>query len=218
MARATDDLLIATPSIAAYKTIVKIFANSWKIHDMGIVENYFGLRFIHSANCLTLDQTHLVYNVLHSIFGGDWQVSLKTDIVPMQAGTAHKEALAACIPYNEVELEDAVKHYGFSYRTQFQHLSQWTRLDIQTATQRLAQYQNAPGKLHFDGLVQIAKYLCRHPDLPLCYHKRSRDQHSLQVNMLARSGCWLGNHTISSVEAHQFGGNQLFGMNLRQPA
>ncbi len=88
----------------------------------------------------------------------------------MHVGTTHEETLAGCIPFNDVELEEAIKKYGFHYRTllgRFQHLSQWTRLDIQTATQRLAQYQNAPGQLHFDALVQIAKYLRVHPDLPL---------------------------------------------------
>ena len=83
-------------------------------------------------------------------------------------------------------------------------------MDIQTATQRLAQYQNAPGKLHFDGLVQIAKYLRTHPDLPLCYTKRDNKMTCLNVDMISKGGCWLGDFTISNVEAHQFGGLQTF--------
>ena len=72
------------------------------------------------------------------------------------AGIQHEEALATCVPYSDVEMKLAIKSYGFEYRTllgEFQHLCQWTRLDIQTAVQRLAQYQNAPGMLHFAGLL-----------------------------------------------------------------
>ena len=67
-------------------------------------------------------------------------------------------------------MKTAIKAYGFEYRTllgQLQHLCQWTRLDIQTAVQHLAQYQNSFGMLHFEGLLQISKYLYRYPDLPL---------------------------------------------------
>ncbi len=156
IARATDDLLIAPLSFDAYQTIVKIFGQHWKIHDMGIVEHYFGLQFVHSPSCISIDQTHLVKYVLLSVFGNGWknQVGQKKDLVPMLIGTSHAEALAGCIPFDKIEMEDAIKRYGFHYRIllgQLQHLSRWTQLDLQTATQCLAQYQNAPGKLHFDG-------------------------------------------------------------------
>ena len=117
LARATDDILIATTHVDAYQAIVSIFQGKWKVHDMGIVEHYFGLRFVHSPGCLSIEQTHLVYEVLRSVFGHDWasQIGNKSDTVPMIAGTAHEEALAACIPYDASDLESAVKQYGFSY-------------------------------------------------------------------------------------------------------
>ena len=93
----------------------------------------------------------------------------------MLAGIQHKVAFASCIPYSSLEMKSAIKAYGFEYRTllgQFQHLCQWTRLDIQTAVQRLAKNQNAPGMLHFEGLLQIAIYLRRYPDLlPLTFNR-----------------------------------------------
>ncbi len=106
-----------------------------------------------------------------------------------------------------MELEAAIKKYGC--KGQFQHLSQWTWLDIQTATQRLAQYQNAPGQLHFDALVQIAKYLWVHPDLP-CSTKITTTPLPLLIGLVAGSGSWLGDMTIWAVEAHHFGGSQTF--------
>lgn len=95
----------------------------------------------------------------------------------------------------------------------FQHLCQWTRVDIQPATQRLAQYQNAPGELHFHSLLHLAKYLRSHPDLPLAFCRRptSIPDHPLfDVSSVAGAGCWLGEPTVSNVEAHQFPGNETF--------
>ncbi len=85
-------------------------------------------------------------------------------------------------------------------------------MDIQTATQRLAQYQNAPRALHFEGLLQIAKYLRFHPDLPLVFLRRDYKSKAapLTVNLISGSGCWLGDMTVGNVEAHQFGGHQTF--------
>ena len=85
-------------------------------------------------------------------------------------------------------------------------------MDIQTATQQLAQYQNAPGQLYFDGLLHIAKYLRIHPYLPKCYAKNTQVDSPLHVSLVAGSGCWLGDMTIATVEAHQFGGHQLSGL------
>ena len=78
----------------------------------------------------------------------------------MIAGIQHDKALASCFPYSDVEMKLAIKSYGFEYRTllvQFRNLFQRKQLDIQTVVQRLAQYQNAPGIIHFAGLLQIAK-------------------------------------------------------------
>jgi hypothetical protein len=67
MARAPDDILIATPHIDAYHHIVTVFKRKWKVHDIGIVEHYFGLRLVNSTSCLSIDQLSLVNEILKSI-------------------------------------------------------------------------------------------------------------------------------------------------------
>ena len=107
----------------------------------------------------------------------------------------------------------AIKSYGFEYRTllgEFQHLCQWTRLDIQTAVQRLAQYQNAPGMLHFSGLLQTAKYLRRYPDIPLAFNRKLSCGFILSVAHISQAAPWLRETTVISVEAHQFDKDQTF--------
>ena len=110
-------------------------------------------------------------------------------------------------------MKTAIKTYGFEYRTllgQLQHLCQWTRLDIQTAVQRLAQYQNAPGMLHFEGLLQIAKYLRRYPDLPLTFNRNIPRGSVISIAHISQAAPWLGEPTVISVEAHQFDKEQTF--------
>ena len=170
MAQAMDDILIGTRSLENYNHIISHLESHWKIHNMGIVSHFFGLRFLFSPHCMTIDKTHMVHEVLTYVYGAAWnhQTLSSTNLVPMIAGIQHEEALASCVPYSDMEMKLAIKSYGFEYRTllsQFQHLCQWTCLDIQTAVQRLAQYQNAPGMLHFSGLLQTAKYLRRYPDI-----------------------------------------------------
>jgi len=136
-------------------------------------------------------------------------------MIPMLSGVQHEEALlASCTPYSPSELHKAIQLYGFEYRTllgQFQHLCQWTRLDIQTAVQRLAQYQNAPGSLHFDALLQIAKYLRQYPDIPLAFNRKvSRAGSTVSVSHISQAAPWLGEPTVISVEAYQFDKDQTF--------
>ena len=125
--------------------------------------------------------------------------------------------LAIWIPYSPSELHNEIQLCGFEYRTllgQFQHLCQWTRLDIQTAVQRLvAQYQNAPGSLHFDALLKIAKSLpCQYPDIPLAFNRNVSRQggSTVSVSHISQAAPSLGEPTVISVKAHQFDKDQNF--------
>jgi hypothetical protein len=51
------------------------------------------------------------------------------------------------------------------------HCALWTRLDILTACLTLAQYQAAPGELHFCALKHVVDYLRLHPDIPLTFNR-----------------------------------------------
>ena len=124
--------------------------------------------------------------------------------------------LATCIPYDSEGLKHAMmaKH-GFADRTllrQLKHLCQcWTRLDIQTAVQRLAQYQNnAPGELHFLVRLHVVKYLRYHPDLPLVFNRKFSTHPIFTVSSIAQAVTWIRDATIIKVEAHDFERPQTF--------
>jgi hypothetical protein len=62
------------------------------------------------------------------------------------------------------------------------HCALWTRLDILTACLVLAQYQSAPGSLHFRALKHLVGYLRLHPDLPLVFKRSNIHQDVSSIN------------------------------------
>jgi hypothetical protein len=81
----------------------------------------------------------------------------------------------------------------------------------------VAQYQNAPGSLHFDALLKIAKSLpCQYPDIPLAFNRNVSRQggSTVSVSHISQAASWLGEPTVISivisVEAHQFDKDQTF--------
>ena len=110
---------------------------------------------------------------------------------PMISGTEHANELAACTPYSSSELHTAQtgKTYGFVFRHVLggcMHCALWTRLDILTACLVLAQYQSAPGTLHFRALKHLVGYIRLHPDIPLTVNQSSiaKDVQSINFELL----------------------------------
>ena len=62
------------------------------------------------------------------------------------------------------------------------HIALWTRLDILTACLILAQYQAAPGALHFKALKHLCGYLRLHPDLPLTFNRSTTAKEVASIN------------------------------------
>ncbi len=71
LARATDDILVGTLSLDTYNHIVTTLESHWKMNNMGPqVSHFLGLRFLFSSNCMTIDQTHMVHEmILQYVYG-----------------------------------------------------------------------------------------------------------------------------------------------------
>jgi hypothetical protein len=105
----------------------------------------------------------------------------------MISGTKHANELAACPPFSAAELKNAQtgETFGFGFRHVLgacMHCALWTRLDILTACLVLAQYQAAPGLLHFRALKHLAGYLRLHPDLPMTFNRSSIEKEVSAIN------------------------------------
>jgi hypothetical protein len=94
--RATDDFLCACEHKSTYEAIVKVFKHRWTIHALGIVNTFFGLHFVISADCVSINQTKKAETIIEQVFGPAWkkQHLSSSYSIPMKTGTAYSESLA----------------------------------------------------------------------------------------------------------------------------
>jgi hypothetical protein len=189
LCHATDDFPLLCKDRSTYDEMIVAFWKQWTVHALDQVKMFFGIQFINSVQCVTLDQTHKVKEIVAEVFGQnhDLQTGNKEGYsTPMIAGTEHDNDLAACTPYLPIELAIAQKQtFGFSYCHILggcMRCALWTRLNILTACLVLAQYQLAPGSLHFCALKHLVGYLWLHPNLPLVFRHSDVPQDVSAIN------------------------------------
>jgi hypothetical protein len=177
LGRATDDFLCACEHEATYKAVVAVFETHWTIHALGIVDTFFGLHFVLSNVCITIDQTTKVKTVIAEVFGPSWKAQNPSSsfCIPMKTGTAYAESLARALPLDDDGMAKVKAQYGFEFCSVLMscmHLALWTRLNVFTTCVVLAQYQNDPSHIHFEVVKQMVGYLQLHPDLPLAFDRK----------------------------------------------
>jgi hypothetical protein len=164
LGRATNDFLCACKSVATYDYIVTQFRKKWKIHSLGVVQNFFGSNFVISDHCITIDQTDKCENIIAQVFGPSWRLHKPKGAhnIPMKAGTKYAEMLARCASLSNSGLSVTGTSFGFKYRSVHDtcvHIAIWTRLDILHACVVLAQFQMSTGLEHFEALKHLVDYL-----------------------------------------------------------
>jgi hypothetical protein len=106
LCHATNDFLLLWEDQAPYNAMIIDFQKKWTVHALDEVKVFFGVRFICSCKCVTLDQTHKIKDLL-IVFGPSYSkqaLSGRGYTTPMIAGTDHATELAACIAYLPAEL------------------------------------------------------------------------------------------------------------------
>jgi hypothetical protein len=182
LCRATNDFLLFCEDQAPYDAMMILdFRKKWRVHALDELKMFFGIQFICSPKCVTMDQTHKIKDLLIDVFGPSCNkqaLSGRGYTMPFIEGTDHANELAACIAYSATELHCVQngETFGFNFRHVLggcMHCALWTQLDILTACLTLAQYQAAPGELHFRVLKHLVGYLRLHPDIPLTFNQAS---------------------------------------------
>jgi hypothetical protein len=136
---ATNNFLLICCNKATYDAMIINFRKKWTVHALDEVKMFLGIGFICSDQCVALNQTHKVKDIVIEVFGpsSDKQQGNKGYSTPMIAGTEHGNDLAACTPYTPDELALAQKQtFGFGYCHILggcMHCALWTHLDILTA-------------------------------------------------------------------------------------
>jgi hypothetical protein len=90
LGRATNDFLCACESKTTYDYLVTRFRTKWKIHALGVVHTFFGLSFVISTDCITIDQADKCEKIVTQVFGPSWHSLQKpkgTYNIPMKAGS-----------------------------------------------------------------------------------------------------------------------------------
>jgi hypothetical protein len=81
-----------------------VFETRWTVHALGIVDTFFGLHFVSSRDCITINQTTKTETIIEEVFGPTWksQHPPTSCSIPMKTGTAYAESLARALPLNEL--------------------------------------------------------------------------------------------------------------------
>jgi hypothetical protein len=81
---------------ATYKAIIAVFETHWTVHALCIVDTFFGLHFVSSDDCVTIDQTTKVETIIAEVYGPAWKSQHPSSSlsIPMKTGTAYSELLA----------------------------------------------------------------------------------------------------------------------------
>jgi hypothetical protein len=101
LCRATDNFLLICQNKETYDAMIIDFRKKWTVHALDEVKLFFGICFIWSDRCVTLNQTQKIKDIVIEVFGPslDKQQGNKGYSTPMIAGTEHSNNLAACTPY-----------------------------------------------------------------------------------------------------------------------
>jgi hypothetical protein len=96
LGRVTDNFLCACESAETYEFIVSRFHTKWKIHALGLVRKFFGLNFVATPHCITVDQADKCEKIITQVFGPSWQLQKPKGSynIPMKAGSKYAKMLA----------------------------------------------------------------------------------------------------------------------------
>jgi hypothetical protein len=102
---------------ATYKAIIEVFEMHWTVRDLGIVDTFFGLHFVSSRDCITIDQTKKTDTIIEEGFGPTWksQHPAASCSIPMKTGTAHAKSLARALPLDKLGIAQVKAKYGFEF-------------------------------------------------------------------------------------------------------
>jgi hypothetical protein len=167
---------------ATYKATVAVFETRWTIHTLGLVNTFFGLRFVSSKDCITIDQTVKTETIITAFFGPSLKAQPPSSScsIPMKPGTAYAESLAHALPLDEAGMAQVKAEFGFEFCSTHSPHELYASgsldaigiiyyMELFTTWLVLAQYQNEPSHIDFAAVKKVVGYLHLHPDLPLTF-------------------------------------------------
>jgi hypothetical protein len=176
MSLATDDLLCSFQSYKHFEDLVHFLRQYFTltIHT-GPVIKFLGIRFIQSDKGISMDQAEYIYDMLETYFGQNVD-KIKTASNPMRSDNDLEKELYDAFPLSANELTNYSITYKGSYRFwtgKLQFVSSQTRFDTLFATQRCAEFNNAPSAISFQMIARILRYFAKDVLRPLMFPRGS---------------------------------------------
>ncbi len=146
-----DDILVVAHNDALENKLVNMFKSRYNITDLGPLNWYVGMRVDQSDEATTISQELYTETVLERFK----MSTCKSSPVPM----FHPAPSVDDCPTNKEEAK-AVQHHPYREAIGcLMYLSVCSRPDITTAVNKLAKYVSNPGLKHWQGILQVLRYL-----------------------------------------------------------
>ena len=173
---ATDDLLCAFLTYKHFHDLVLYLKQFFNLTvQTGHILCFLSLRIIQSDHAISIDQGEYIYDMLLTYYGKDLD-RLKTVTTPMRSDSAFERELFESPPLSDSELKEYSLNYkgSFRYHTgKFQYAVTFTRFDIGFFLQRLAEYNNQPTAVAFEGIGRQYRYIAGDVIRPLTYPRHA---------------------------------------------
>jgi hypothetical protein len=181
--RQVDDFAIACQD---KETATEVISNidskmSIKIKELGLIERYNGVDVLQSRNYIKIYNKTYINKIKSNHPWLEHQTPLSEFPVPMNSDPKYHKELEQYTPLTDVERHALEKEVGFGYRQavgEIIYAMVTCRPDISFAIIKLSQYSVSPGKIHFEALQHLYKYLIHTIDDGI-YYWRETPRHDL---------------------------------------
>ena len=186
-----DDIIIAASNTTLLNSIKNSFCNRFKTHDLDQLSYFLGIQFKFHDNCITMDQTSYLKNVLSQFNMSNCQD--KPIPCDLSVNKSNKSDSSS-----SKELDDPKLFREIIGRLIYAMTN--TRPDLCYAVTKLSQHLNKPTYANLNMTKFILKYVKASLDYNLCYSKTDSD---LKLNGYCNSD-WGGSQDRKSISGYCF--------------
>ena len=166
-----DDMLIASTCLATIAHLKRLFKEQFQIDDMGMCQEFLGIRITQSSNCIVLDQQFYATEVIRRF--SSFLSARNYNTTPM-CSTVRLSKNDSCSVLQQEKVD------RFPYREiigALLYLSVITRFDISYAVGHLSRYMAKPTFAAYQAVCRLLSYVKRTVHLGIRYSGSRLDVH-----------------------------------------
>ncbi|XP_070662500.1 uncharacterized mitochondrial protein AtMg00810-like [Malus domestica] len=176
------DILVTSPSSAAYQTVIKQLSALFPIKDLGALHYFLGIEVKRSSTGIFLSQTKYILDLLTKAN----MVEAKPCSTPLSTSN---------LDHHSPLLDNASEYRSLVGALQY---LTWTRPDLSFAVNLMCQFMHTPRVSHFQDVKRILRYLKCTIDLGLWFSKCSSPPSIVAYSDADWAGCVLDRRSTGS--------------------